>query len=43
MIAMIESARIRGIVFDLDGTLYVNEPFVAEIQNAAVGYIAILK
>ena len=40
---MIESAGIRGVVFDLDGTLYVNESFVAEIQNAAVGYIAILK
>ena len=34
---------IRGIVFDLDGTLYVSEPFAATIQEAAVGYISALK
>ena len=34
---------IRGIVFDLDGTLYVSEPFAATIQNAASGYISALK
>jgi len=34
---------IRGIIFDLDGTLYVSEPFAATIQEAAVGYIAALK
>jgi putative hydrolase of the HAD superfamily len=36
-------SSIRGIVFDLDGTLYVSEPFGATIQEAAVGYIALLK
>jgi putative hydrolase of the HAD superfamily len=36
-------SSIRGIVFDLDGTLYVSEPFAATIQEAAVGYIALLK
>jgi putative hydrolase of the HAD superfamily len=40
---MIDPARIRGIVFDLDGTLYVNEPFAASIQEAAVAYIGALK
>lgn len=34
------SGRIRGIVFDLDGTLYVSPLFSAEIQNAAARYIA---
>ncbi len=34
------SAEIRGIVFDLDGTLYVCDRFAAEIQNAAAAYIA---
>jgi putative hydrolase of the HAD superfamily len=34
------SAEIRGIVFDLDGTLYVCEQFAAEIQAAAAAYIA---
>lgn len=34
---------IRGIVFDLDGTLYVSEPFAATIQEAAAGYISALK
>jgi putative hydrolase of the HAD superfamily len=36
-------SSIRGIVFDLDGTLYMSEPFAATIQEAAVGYIATLK
>jgi putative hydrolase of the HAD superfamily len=36
-------SSIRGIVFDLDGTLYMSEPFAATIQGAAVGYIATLK
>ena len=35
--------EIRGIVFDLDGTLYVCERFAAEIQKAAATYIAGLK
>ena len=34
------SAEIRGIVFDLDGTLYVCDRFAAEIQAAAAAYIA---
>jgi putative hydrolase of the HAD superfamily len=33
-------SAIRGIVFDLDGTLYVSKPFAATIQETAVGYIA---
>lgn len=37
------SAEIRGIVFDLDGTLYVCERFAAEIQRASAAYIAGLK
>ena len=37
-----DPAEIRGIVFDLDGTLYVNEPFAATIKAAAVAYIAAL-
>jgi putative hydrolase of the HAD superfamily len=37
------AGRIRGIVFDLDGTLYVSLPFAAEIQNAAGRYVAGLK
>ena len=37
------SAEIRGIVFDLDGTLYVCDRFAAEIQDAAAAYIAGLK
>jgi putative hydrolase of the HAD superfamily len=36
-------AEIKGIVFDLDGTLYVCDRFAAEIQAAAYGYIATLK
>ena len=35
--------EVRGIVFDLDGTLYVCDRFAAEIQSAACGYIAALK
>lgn len=31
---------IRGIVFDLDGTLYVSPAFAATIQTAASDYIA---
>ena len=34
------SSDIRGIVFDLDGTLYVCERFAAEIQKVAAAYIA---
>lgn len=37
------SAEIRGIVFDLDGTLYVCDRYAAEILAAATGYIAALK
>lgn len=37
------SGEIRGIVFDLDGTLYVCDRFAAEIQSAAAAYIAGLK
>lgn len=36
----ITAAEIRGIVFDLDGTLYVCDRFAAEIQAAAIAYIA---
>ncbi len=35
--------EIRGIVFDLDGTLYVCDRYAAEIQDASVAYIAGLK
>lgn len=34
---------IRGIVFDLDGTLYVSPSFAATIQEAAADYIAGIK
>ena len=37
------TAEIRGIVFDLDGTLYVCDRFAAEIQDAAAAYIAGVK
>jgi putative hydrolase of the HAD superfamily len=37
------SHDIRGIVFDLDGTLYVAPAFAAAIQDAAAGYIAGVK
>jgi putative hydrolase of the HAD superfamily len=36
-------SEIRGIVFDLDGTLYVCERFAAEIHLVAVSYFASLK
>lgn len=36
-------ADIHGIVFDLDGTLYVNDVFAALIQDAAADYIAGLR
>ena len=39
----ITSGEIRGIVFDLDGTLYESERFAAEIQDASVAYIAGIK
>ena len=38
----IQCAEIRGIVFDLDGTLYVCERYAAEIQAAATDYCAAL-
>jgi putative hydrolase of the HAD superfamily len=34
------SDEIRGIVFDLDGTLYVSDQFAAEIQGVAAMYLA---
>jgi putative hydrolase of the HAD superfamily len=40
---LLSPSGIRGIVFDLDGTLYVSDPFAATIQEAATGYIAALK
>jgi putative hydrolase of the HAD superfamily len=39
----LEPRRIRGIIFDLDGTLYVSAEFAATIQDAAAGYLAGLK
>jgi putative hydrolase of the HAD superfamily len=39
----LQSNRIRGIIFDLDGTLYVSHVFADTIQNAAIAYIAKLK
>ncbi|MBI5485049.1 MAG: HAD family hydrolase [Deltaproteobacteria bacterium] len=36
-------ADIHGIVFDLDGTLYVNDAFASLIQDAAANYIAGLR
>ena len=35
--------RIRGIIFDLDGTLYVSPDFADTIQDAAAGYVAGLR
>ena len=35
--------RIRGIIFDLDGTLYVSPAFADTIQDTACSYIAGLK
>jgi putative hydrolase of the HAD superfamily len=37
------SSDIRGIVFDLDGTLYVCDTFALTIQDAAIAYIAGIK
>jgi putative hydrolase of the HAD superfamily len=37
---MPQPTRIRGIVFDLDGTLYVTPDFADTIQDAAVRYIS---
>lgn len=34
------SPDIRGIVFDLDGTLYISSPFAACIQDEAAAYMA---
>ena len=36
-------SNIRGIVFDLDGTLYVCDAFAASFQEAATFYIAAFK
>jgi putative hydrolase of the HAD superfamily len=38
--SVLTHTEIRGIVFDLDGTLYVCDRFAAEIQDAAATYIA---
>lgn len=38
-----EYSEIKGIIFDLDGTLYVCDRFASEIQNAATVYIAGIK
>ena len=35
-----QACRIRGIIFDMDGTLYVCDAFAATIQAAAEHYIA---
>src|ERR1035437_3917362 len=40
---VLTSTEIRGIVFDLDGTLYVCDRFADEIHEAAVAYFAELK
>jgi putative hydrolase of the HAD superfamily len=37
------SEKIRGIVFDLDGTLYECESFAAKIRTASESYIAGIK
>jgi len=39
----LQAKRIRGIIFDLDGTLYVSPEFAATIQDTACSYIAGLK
>jgi len=39
----LQAKRIRGVIFDLDGTLYVSPGFAATIQDAAARYIAGLK
>jgi FMN phosphatase YigB (HAD superfamily) len=38
-----QAKRIRGIIFDLDGTLYVSPAFADTIQETACSYIANLK
>ena len=38
-----QPGRIRGIIFDLDGTLYVSPDFADTIQDAAAGYVAGLR
>ena len=38
--SLLTYSEIRGIVFDLDGTLYVCDRFAAAIQDAAAVYIA---
>src|ERR1039457_6842281 len=40
---MQQPGRIRGIIFDLDGTLDVSPDFADTIQEAAVGFIAGLR
>lgn len=35
--------QVRGIIFDLDGTLYESQEFAATIQEAAAQYIAGIK
>jgi putative hydrolase of the HAD superfamily len=40
---LLQPTRIRGIVFDLDGTLYVSPDFADTIQQTACSYIAGLK
>lgn len=37
------SPPLRALVFDLDGTLYVSEPFLATIHDAAIQYIQRLR
>ena len=37
------TSAIRGIVFDLDGTLYEAPDFAAAIQESAAAYIAALR
>jgi putative hydrolase of the HAD superfamily len=39
----LQAKRIRGIIFDLDGTLYVSPEFADTIQETACSYIAGLK
>lgn len=36
----LQGEGIRGIIFDLDGTLYVSERFAAEITTTAAVYVA---
>lgn len=38
--ALLTAEGIRGIIFDLDGTLYVSDPFAAAIQSSAAVYVA---